>query len=208
MSSLITPRVITILLLLLGGVAATATSAVQPPQTLVENTAERMRVALQTNRELLRAEPTRLYGLVNQIIIPNFDFELISRWVLGRYWREATLEQRNQFTAEFRTLLVRSYAGTLLEYADDPLTFPPSPKPAEDAKEATVLSELVSKSGNPTRITYSLRLGNDGWKIYDVAVDGVSLVINYRSTFANQIRDSGMDSVIRDLRERNTKSTR
>lgn len=208
MVSLITPRVITVLLLLLCGVAATATSAVQPPQTLVEDTAQRMRTALQANREVLRADPGRLYGLVNQIVLPQFDFELISRWVLGRYWRDATPEQRNQFTAEFRTLLVRSYAGTLLEYADDPLTFPPSPKPAADAKEATVLSELQPKTGSPIRITYSLRLGSDGWKIYDVAVDGVSLVINYRSTFANQIRDSGMEGVIRDLRDRNAKGTR
>ena len=202
------PKMIALLLALFLGLGEAGLAAAQSsPQTVVENTAQQMQQALRANRQMLQADPGKIYGLVHQIVLPHFDFEVMSQWVLGKYWRQATPEQRNQFTGEFRTLLVRSYAGALLEYADDKITYPPAPAPAADAQEATVRSTVQVKSGDPINIDYHLRFRNGDWKVYDVAVSGVSLVINYRSTFANQIRDGGMDAVIRDLRERNAKST-
>ena len=199
-------NLLTALLLLLAGLINGNALAVESPQQVVEDVTNRMTQALQQNHQALRADPSKIYGLVNQIALPRFDFELISQWVLGKYWREATPEQRRQFSDEFRTLLVRSYAGALLEYSGEKITFPPG-KATVNADDATVHASVQPKSGSPIDISYSLRLRNGAWKVYDVAVNGVSLVINYRSTFANQIRNSGMDAVIRDLKERNAKGT-
>lgn len=180
-------------------------AAFKPPQDIVKDTSAQMIEALRKNRETLARDPGRIYGLVDQIVLPSFDFELMSRWVLGRSWQQATPDQRRRFTDEFRTLLVRTYAKALLEYSDEEIRVLPSPAAAGD--DVTVKTEVRPKTGQPIQINYSMHLSNDAWKVYDVAVDGVSLVTNYRSTFANQIRSNGMDAVIADLRQRNAQST-
>ena len=189
-----------LLLLALGGGAIEA--AVKPPQDVIQDTSTRMIDALRQNRAKLDRDPGQIYGLVDQIVLPNFDFELMSRWVLGRAWQQASPDQRRRFTEEFRTLLVRTYAKALLEYSDEDLQLLPQPT-VGDGSEVTVKTEVRLKAGRPIQINYSMHLNNDGWKVYDVKVDGVSLVTNYRSTFANQIRANGMDSVIADLQQRN-----
>lgn len=194
-----------LLMLALGGGAVWA--AVRPPQEIVQDTSARMIDALRANRETLRRDPNRLYGLVDQIVLPNFDFELMSRWVLGRAWQQATPDQRRHFTEEFRTLLVRTYAKALLEYSDEEIRVLPLPN-AADGNDVTVRTEVRPKTGQPIQINYSMQLRENAWKVYDVIVDGVSLVTNYRSTFASQIRSSGMDAVIADLRQRNAQSVR
>jgi phospholipid transport system substrate-binding protein len=158
--------------------------------------------ALRQNYAALKEDSGQIYGLVNQIVLPNFDFELMSRWVLGRAWQQATPEQRRRFTEEFRTLLVRTYAKALLEYANEDIRVLPQPG-AVDGSEATVKTEVRLKAGQPIQINYSMHFNPEGWKVYDVTVDGVSLVTNYRGTFASQIRASGLDAVIADLQQRN-----
>jgi len=189
-----------LLLLALGGGAIEA--AIKPPQDVIQDTSTRMIDALRQNRAKLDRDPGQIYGLVDQIVLPNFDFELMSRWVLGRAWQQASPDQRRRFTEEFRTLLVRTYAKALLEYSDEDLQLLPQPT-VGDGSEVTVKTEVRLKAGRPIQINYSMHLNNDGWKVYDVKVDGVSLVTNYRSTFASQIRANGMDSVIADLQQRN-----
>ncbi|QQS54441.1 MAG: ABC transporter substrate-binding protein [Candidatus Competibacteraceae bacterium] len=189
-----------LLLLTLGGGAIEA--AVRPPQDVIQDTSGRMIHALRQNRAMLDRDPGRIYGLVDQIVLPNFDFELMSRWVLGRSWQQATPDQRRRFTEEFRTLLVRTYAKALLEYSNEEIRVLPQPA-VGNGSEVTVKTEVRLKTGRPIQINYNMHLNNDGWKVYDVTVDGVSLVTNYRSTFASQIRASGMDSVIADLQQRN-----
>ena len=200
-------RAITISLLLLALGSGTIQAASTPPQDVVQDTSTRMIDALRKNREMLDRDPGRLYDLVDQIVLPNFDFELMSRWVLGRAWQQATPEQRRQFTAEFRTLLVRTYAKALLEYSNEAIRVLPQVG-AADGEEVTIKTEVRPKTGQPIQINYSMHLGNDAWKVYDVTVDGVSLVTNYRGTFASQIRNSGMEAVIADLRQRNARITR
>ena len=194
-----------LLLLALGGNPIQA--AVTPPQDVVQDTSTRMLDALRKNRAMIDREPGRLYDLVDQIVLPNFDFELMSHWVLGRAWQQATPEQRRQFTEEFRVLLVRTYAKALLEYSNEAIRVLPQ-SGAADGDEVTIKTEVRPKTGQPVQINYSMHLGNDAWKVYDVTVDGVSLVTNYRGTFAGQIRDSGMDAVIADLRQRNARIAR
>lgn len=192
------------LALLLG--SGSALAAVRPPQEVVQETSARMIDALRQNRAALRQDSSRIYELVDQIVLPNFDFELMSRWVLGRAWQQATPEQRRRFTEEFRTLLVRTYAKALLEYSNEEVRVPP--QPAASGNETTVRTEVQPKTGRPIQINYSMRLGDAGWKVYDVTVDGVSLVTNYRSTFNNQIRNNGLDAVIADLQQRNAQGGR
>jgi phospholipid transport system substrate-binding protein len=114
-----------LLLLALGGGAIEA--AVKPPQDVIQDTSTRMIDALRQNRAKLDRDPGQIYGLVNQIVLPNFDFELMSRWVLGRAWQQASPDQRSRFAEEFRTLLVRTYAKALLEYADEDIRLLPQP---------------------------------------------------------------------------------
>ncbi len=182
-------------------------AAVKPPQEVIQDTSTRMLEALRKNSDTLRQDSSRIYALVDQIVLPNFDFELMSRWVLGRNWQQATPEQRRRFADEFRTLLVRTYAKALLEYSDNDIRVLPSANPA-DNNEATVKTEVQVRTGSPIPISYTMHLNSEGWKVYDVTVDGVSLVTNYRSTFAGQIRSSGLDTVIADLQKRNAQASR
>lgn len=176
------------------------------PQALVRDTSERMLAVLRAQREQLEKHPERIYDLVNEIVIPHFDFSRISRWVLGKYWRQATPEQRRRFENEFRTLLVRTYATSLLEFIDDQFRYPPvRMKPG--AKRVTVRTDVIRRGGQPVRIEYRLFRGRDGWKAYDVLVEGVSLVANYRSSFAEEIRKSGLDALIARLAEHNRKAS-
>lgn len=190
-----------VLLLMISLISARAIAA-SLPQELVKDTSQRMIEALNKNRETLKQNPGKIYDLVNQIVLPNFDFELMSRWVLGRYWRDATPEQRSEFTNEFRTLLVRSYASALLEYSNEEIRYLPMP-PGDGKDDVTVRTEFVPKNGSPIPINYTLHSKDGAWKVYDVTVDGVSLVTNYRGTFVSQIRQGGMEAVINDLKERN-----
>ncbi len=125
----------------------------------------------------------------------------MSRLVLGRYWRSATDLQREQFTNAFRSLLVRTYAESLIDYTGVPIRYLPVHMD-EEAKDAIVQTE-IHQSGRPAvDINYRLRLLRDEWKVIDVIVEGVSLITNYRSEFSTQIGQSGLDSVIRSLEAR------
>ncbi len=192
-----------LILLLLPGVTV-ATKVGDDPHALVKETSERMLSILREQREQLKRNPELIYGLVDDIVIPHFDFTRMSRWVLGKYWRQATPEQRQRFANEFRTLLVKTYATSLLEFIDDEFKYPPL-RMKPDAKRVTVRTDVIRGGAAPVRIEYRLFKGKGGWKAYDVLVEGVSLVANYRSSFAEEIRQGGLDKLIARLAEHNSK---
>ncbi|HEB95597.1 MAG TPA: ABC transporter substrate-binding protein, partial [Sedimenticola thiotaurini] len=129
----------------------------------------------------------------------RFDFERMSRLALGRHWRKASEQQRQAFVAAFRQLLVRTYATALLNYSDEQIVYKPL-RQEPTGKEAVVNTLVSEPGGAPVPIDYRLHLGSDGhWRVYDVIVDGVSLVSNYRSSFGSEIRRRGMDGLIRKL---------
>lgn len=196
-------RVITslVLSLLLNGVGAAAADNMDP-EALVRETSDRMLAVLKEQHDVIKAEPKRLYGLVDDIVLPHFDFERMARWVLGKYWRQANPEQQQAFVNQFRTLLVRTYGTALLEYSDEKVNFLPL-RPSPDSKDVTVRTEIIKASGPPIPISYSMILRDDGWKVYDVAIDGISLVSNYRTTFATEIKNAGIEGLIQRLVERN-----
>jgi len=197
-------RVIISLLLGLALNTAVAIADNLDPETLVRQTSDRMLVVLKEQHDLIQAEPERLYGLVDDIVLPHFDFERMARWVLGKHWKRASPDQQQRFVNEFRTLLVRTYGTALLEYRDQQIKFLPL-RMAAGSEDVTVRTEVVQPGGVPIPISYSMFHRADGWKVYDVAIDGISLVSNYRSSFSTEIKDQGMDKLIQRLVERNAK---
>ena len=190
---------LTLLLLLLPlSVSASGDS----PQQLVRDTSSRMLAAMRAEQDSISQDPARLYTLVEEIVLPNFDFRRMSQWVLGRNWRSATPQQRERFVAEFRQLLVRSYGTALLEFADEELVYLPFTE-TTDAKSVTVRTEIDQPGVGVIPINYSMYRSGSGWKVYDVSISGVSLVTNYRSSYGSIIRNDGIDQLIDQLAERN-----
>jgi phospholipid transport system substrate-binding protein len=171
------------------------------PLELVQDTSSRMLAALHDERDAIKRDRSRLYELVSTIVLPYFDFERMSQWVLGRHWRTATPDQRARFVEQFRNLLVRTYGTALADYADEKIVYLPFAGDT-NAPTVTVRTE-IEQAGSTIPISYSMYRSSDGWKVYDVAISGVSLVTNYRSSFDNIIRKEGIDSLIRQLAEKN-----
>lgn len=198
-------RSLIISLLLLALMAGSAVlQAAENAQQLVMDTSSKVLERLKTDREKLQANPDLIYPLVEDIVLPHFDFERMSIWVLGKNWRKANHEQQQQFVKEFRTLLVRTYAKALLEYTDQTIDYLPFHAEA-GAKRVSVRTAVKQAGGGPTiPINYSMYMNKDGeWKVYDISVDGVSLVTNYRTSFASEIRSGGIDKLLEQLAARN-----
>lgn len=174
----------------------------QPPLEMIKQTADRMLAKLKEDQTVIRKDPTRIYALVSDIVLPRFDFERMASWVLGKHWRTATPAQREKFVAEFRNLLVRTYATSLTDYTDRTITYTPV-RAEPSATEVTVHTAIEQPGAAAIPIDYSLALKEGEWKVYDVAIDGVSLVTNYRTSFSNEIRKSGLDKLIAKLAQRN-----
>lgn len=175
------------------------------PQVLIEQSTEKMLQALKDNAQELKDNPDAIFKLVTDIVMPNFDFDKMSKLALGKNWRTATPEQQQRFTEEFRLLLVRTYSTAMLEYSDQEIRFSPFNDDLTK-KKVKVDMEIIQAGGPSIPMALSMYLNKEsGWKVYDVKIDGISLVTNYRSTFANQIRQGGMDDLIEDLANRNAK---
>ncbi len=174
----------------------------EQPLELVRNTADQMLAEMKSRKPELQAKPEKIYQLVEQIVLPRFDFKRMSRLALGRHWRRASEAQRLAFTDAFRELLVRTYATALLNYSDEEIVYKPL-RQTSGAENVTVNTLVSEPGGTPVPIDYRLHLENEEWKVYDVSVDGISLVSNYRSSFASQIRRYQMDGLIQRLQSMN-----
>lgn len=176
--------------------------AMQTPKDLVQKTTDEITGALRTDQEKIKADPNHLLMVVDGIVAPHFDFERMSSWVLGKYWRKAKAGEKVDFAKEFRTLLVRTYAKALNDNYDKQIDML-APRKKKGGKQVTVRTEVQQSAGFPIPINYKMHVKNDAWKIYDVSVDGISLVANYRSSFAKEIRKDGLQSLIDRLAKRN-----
>ncbi|MCF6338836.1 MAG: ABC transporter substrate-binding protein [Gammaproteobacteria bacterium] len=188
-------------MLLLGSSAAT----VQAPEVLVQETTDKITSILRVEQDKIKAEPGRLLEIVDTIVAPHFDFERMSSWVLGKYWRKASDDEKTRFAQEFRTLLVRTYAKALNDNFDKQIDMLASRK-RKDGKQVTVRTEIQQSGGFPIPISYKMHMKDGAWKIFDVGVDGISLVANYRSSFAKEIRKDGLEKLIARLADRNRPS--
>jgi phospholipid transport system substrate-binding protein len=185
-----------LLLLVLPAQAATV------PENLIRETSDRVIADIKANRDTYRQEPGKIYQLVDSVVLPHFDFSAMTDLALGNYRDQVSAAQRPTIVNEFRQLLVRTYSSALLEYTDQELTYLPMEGSVEDGR-VVVRTEIAQAGGFPIPIDYSLRRGDDGWKVFDISVDQVSLVTNYRSSFARAIKKDGVDGLIKTLQERN-----
>lgn len=183
---------------------AQAVFAVVDPQTLVMQTTEKVLAEVTAKKQELAANPAKIYPLVDDILLPRFDFAQISRLVLGTHWKDASDAEKKSFTKEFRELLVRTYATALLSYSGQEIEYPPI-NAAPDAKKVKVKTKVKNAGSAAVPIDYSLYLSKEDWKVYDITIDGVSLVSTYRTNFDSQIRRNKLAGLISDLQERNAK---
>ena len=178
-------------------------NAQEDPISVIKNTSDQLFKTLKAERATLKKDPNKVYGIVERILVPRFDFGTISQWVMGRAWREATPAQRTAFTNEFQRLLINTYAGVLLDYSDEELKVLPLPPNAAKGDEVTVRSEIISKDRPPIAINYSMIKAGKRWMVYDVSVEGVSIVANYRSEIRELVSRNGIDGMINVLKQKN-----
>ncbi len=186
--------------LLLASPAAATTG--DDPRELVIATTDRILAKIRDERAALDANPRLVDTYIIDIVLPHFDFVSMSRSVLGKHWRKASPGQQEAFVEEFKNLLVRTYATALLEYTEERITFAPLKAKAGDI-EVTVSSEIEQPGGLGIPIEYRMERQAEGWKVYDVTIDGLSLLVNYRNTFNNEIRKVGIDGLIENIRKGN-----
>lgn len=190
---------LSVTLALLAG--APAWAAVVPPDQVARETADMTLREIKSRKEELRSEPQKLYALVEQQILPHFDFERISQLVLGKHWKDANPEQRERFSRSFQRMLVRSYSHALIEYDSERIEWAPL-RTVPGTTDVVVRSNVIRKGGPPIPINYNVHLKGQEWLVYDVTIDAISLVTNYRGTFANEIRKAGLDSLIARLEQK------
>ncbi|HEU0200263.1 MAG TPA: ABC transporter substrate-binding protein [Burkholderiaceae bacterium] len=176
-------------------------AAAQTPDALVLDLSKDVLASVKTDKSLQSGDISQLQKLVDEKILPYVNFEKMTRLAVGRGWRQATPEQREQLTKEFRTLLVRTYAGALASAREHEVKLQPFRPQSE--KDVVVRTQVVAPRGEPIQLDYRLEKTDVGWKIYDVNVLGVWLVENYRNSFAGEINQHGVDGLIKSLVERN-----
>ena len=176
---------------------------------LVQKTAVQVTNRILADRPLIDNDPQHLQSLITELMLPHIDFKRMSRWVLGKHWRRASDEQREQFINEFRQLILRTYSTALLEFSDQKVKVLPV-RASADAEDVTVRTEIQPRQGPAIPIAYDLYLDqNRQWKVYDVTIDGISLISNYRSSFSTQIRrNGGIDALLAQLQARNQLPTK
>jgi phospholipid transport system substrate-binding protein len=196
--SLAGPWLALLIALLAGPAAGNGAEA----QALVRSTADRVLAEVKANKTRLDRDTSGIYDLVQRYVVPHFDFARMTQSAMGRHWRSATEAQRVALTREFQEMLVRTYAVALLNYSGQQIEYLPLRSSASD--DDVLVQTKVSDSGAPPiPIDYRLSRSVGTWKVYDVTIDGVSLVSNYRSMFAEQVQRTGVDGLIKQLSDRN-----
>jgi phospholipid transport system substrate-binding protein len=172
------------------------------PDALVKTISLEVIAAIRQDKDIQAGNPNRIAGLVEAKILPHFDFAHTTRIAMGVNWRRASPEQREQLVREFRTLLVRTYSNALASYRDQVIEFKPLRAQAGDA-QVTVRSEIRQSGAQAVSIDYEMEKTASGWKGYDVKISGASLAATYRDTFAQEVRNRGIDGLIDLLSEKN-----
>lgn len=181
----------------------------QAPKEMLEKTIADIITKLNAQRSQFKTNPELVNQLVEETLLPHIDFITASKLVMGKHWRRATKKQKLDFIRQFRSLLLRFYSSGLAGYLSkneiDPNMFVFLPlRAAEGAKQVTVSSELHIPSGKIVMVRYSMHYGSKGWKVYDVSVDGISMITTYRTSFATEIQQKGIDGLISSLSDKNT----
>jgi len=185
--------------------ASAVQAAPLAPDALIRSVSEEVLDVIRQDKDIRSGNTQKTLNLVETKILPHFNFVRMTRLALGREGRAATPEQLTTLTSEFRSLLVRTYSKALTEYRDQQIVFHPFNMKPDDT-DVRVRTEIRQSGGKPIPMDYYLEKTPSGWKVYDVEVAGASLVISYRSSFAQEIQQGGIDGLIRSLQARNRSS--
>lgn len=180
-----------------------ARADVPDPDVLIKNTVREVLDVVRKDKELRSGNQKKLLALVDEKVLPNFDFERMTKLAVGKSWRTATPEQKQALMSEFRILLVRTYTKAFTSYRDQTVEIKPL-KLDSAATDVTVKTAIVKPGSQQTvQVDYDMEKRPDGWKVYDLTVEGVSLVTSYRGTFADQIQQVGIEGLIKTLADKN-----
>ncbi len=181
-----------------------ADESLLPPQQVIQEIADTLQERLK--QEDIKNDTAKAREFVLTVVEPHLDFNRFSAYVLGKHWRTANRDQKKRFKKEFKTLLVRTYTTAFTEYANSEIRFLPLDLKPEE-KKIIVKTEVLQSGSAPVAISYRMISKNGTWKVYDVIIEGISLVTNYRSSIRNEIARTGsLDIVIQNLAERNNKA--
>ena len=190
--------------LALGALFAFSVSAQEmKPDELVKKVTEEVLAAVKGDKQLAAGDKQKALKLAEEKVLPHIDFQEATRLAVGRAWREASPEQKQKLTAEFRRMLVRTYSSAISAYEGQTLKVQPVHMKAGDT-DVTVHNQYIRPGGKPVQLDYQMHKTADGWKIYDIVVEGVSLVLTYRSEFDAVVKQQGVDGLIKRLAEKNT----
>lgn len=187
--------------MLLTGMPVKAMTLV-PPQQLIKETSDKIQQELRKIN--YKVDFAKAVEIVEQHIEPHVDFDRFAALVLGKYWRQATPEQKERFKKEFKTMLIRTYATAYGEYAEWSIRFKPLKSWSPDVNKVIVQTEFMQPGSEPVPVDFRMILNGGQWKVYDVIIGGVDLVKNYRTSFAQEIAKTGsLDALIEQITERN-----
>ena len=187
---------------LLASLIATVAYAQEAPDALVQRVTEDVLEIIRKDRDIQSGDTRKVIELVDKKVLPNFNFTHMTALALGKEWRKATPQQQSQLTAEFKTLLVRTYSNALTSYKNQKVVYKPF-KMASAETDVLVRTEVLQPGGKPVQLDYSLEKQEQGWKVYDVVVAGISLVTNYRDQFNQEVRNGGIDGLIAAIAAKN-----
>jgi phospholipid transport system substrate-binding protein len=176
-----------------------ANAAPVPPDEVVKTTTERLQKEIAAHEKEFKADQSKLYAFVDEVIVPKFDTKYIAQLILARHWKQASDEQRTRFQAAFKDMLVHSYANALVEYHT---SVKPEWQPlrmAPDATDVTVNSRLLREGKPPLPIGFAMRLKDGEWKVYDIVIENLSLVTSFRGQVNSEIKRTSLDALIQRL---------
>lgn len=188
--------------MVLAGVSLNIYATVPGPDALIKSTVQEVLTIIKQDKDIRAGNQKKVMELVAVKVLPHFDFTRMTRLAVGKHWRTATPEQKQALEIEFRNLLVRTYTKAFIVYRDQ-VVETKSVKMADGATEVMVKTLILKPGAASIPVNYDMGKTADGWKVYDLSIEGVSLVTNYRSSFSDQIQQSGIDGLIKTLAEKN-----
>ncbi|HET7833229.1 MAG TPA: ABC transporter substrate-binding protein [Gallionella sp.] len=179
-----------------------AQAEVLPPDVLIKNTVQDVITIVKQDKDIQAGNQKKILELVDAKVLPHFDFTRMTQLAVGRNWRTATPAQKQALVTEFRNMLVRTYTRAFTQYRDQTVEVKP-PKMTPDATEVTVKTNVIKPGAQPIQVDYEMRKTPDGWKAFDISIDGVSMVMSYRGTFDSEVAQNGIDGLIKTLSTKN-----
>ncbi len=195
-------KLVTVLLLILSAYASWSVADERAPEQIIEQTSAELLKIINEQSDRIKNEEGYVNQVINDLILPVIDLQSMGKLILGKHWKTASEQQRQQFIQEFKSMLIRTYAKSVADYGHAKVTvFPPQGE--QKGKRHRVKSQLDIGSGTPLQVDYVFRRKDDAWRVFDLVVDGLSLVKNFRTSFSQEISETSLDALIQRLASTN-----